>query len=94
MGAPARPAAVGSDLSTTCSSAGPEMLSAAAALSSAARTGSSACVKQPYDHTAYTHQRLWPLQLDNNRLLCLRPPPTLRHQCTETLHSENLSASG
>ena len=45
--APARPAAVGSDLSTTSSSAGAEMLSAAAALSKAPRTGSSACVKQP-----------------------------------------------
>lgn len=50
VSAPARPAAVGSDLSTTSSSAGAEMVSAAAALSNAPRTGSSACVQQPNSH--------------------------------------------
>ena len=57
--APAKPAAVGSDLSTTSSNAGPEMLSAAAALSTAARTGSSACMTQLLTITMH-----WPLQVE------------------------------
>ena len=70
--APARPAAVGSDLSTTSSSAGAEILSVAAALSNAARTGSSACAEQRNGHWACIPLWLWLLQA-YNQLLCVPP---------------------